>query len=311
MDSTRYIDPLPAVDAAAAVPIRQVEALHRRLGRNVSFVIGASSVTLVVLAAIFAPMLTSYDPYYQDIANRTLPPIWHHYLGGDPGATWAHPLGTDKLGRDYWTRLAYGARISLSIGFAVVLLSGMIGVILGVAAGYFGGWIDHAVNLLISARLSVPVVLVALAVVSLYQSSFGVVIAVLGLLLWDRFAVVTRAATMQIRSREFILAARAAGASNARIIWQEVMPNILDALIVVATVEIAHAILLEAALSFLGLGVQPPLPSWGLMLADAKEEIFFSPWMIALPGAALFWLVLSINLMGDGIRDSMAGGDAN
>ena len=157
-----------------------------------------------------------------------------------------------------------------------------------------------------TTRLAMPVVLVALAMASLVGGSLKVVMLVLGFLLWDRFAVVTRAATQQIRDLDFIAAARAAGFTDLRIVLQEILPNIMNALIVVATLEMAHAILLEAALSFLGLGVQPPLPSWGLMIAEGKQYMFFSPWVIAIPGVALLILVLAINLVGDGVRDITA-----
>ena len=273
---------------------------------NSTLVIGLVVFGIIVGIAVFAPFIAGHDPYAQDIGNRMVPPVWHHYFFGSAKAGWAHPLGTDKLGRDYWARLAYGAQISLSIGIASILLSGLIGTILGVLAGYFGGWLDQAINLAISARLSVPIILIALAIVSLFSSSFIVVIFVLGFLLWDRFAVVVRSATMQARSADYVAAARAAGCSNQWVIVREILPNIYDSLIIVAAVEMAHAILLESALSFLGLGVKPPLPSWGLMLSDGKDQIFFSPWMITMPGVAIFALVLSINLIGDGVRHAVS-----
>jgi peptide/nickel transport system permease protein len=205
----------------------------------------------------------------------------------------------------------YGAQISLLIGIGTALIAGIIGTLLGLAAGYFGGRIDMIVTFLITVRLSMPVVLVALAVVALIGGSLQVVIAVLGLLLWDRFAVVMRASTQQIRTLEYVNAARAVGCSTARIIFSEIMPNVLNNLIVVATLEVAHAILLEAALSFLGLGVQPPLPSWGLMVSEGKNMMYFEPWLITIPGIALFLLVLAINLLGDGIRDLTAPENRN
>jgi peptide/nickel transport system permease protein len=189
-----------------------------------------------------------------------------------------------------------------------MVISGIIGSTLGILAGYFGGKIDLVVSFVTTLRLSVPIVLVALAVVALVGSSLIVVVSVLGLLLWDRFAVVLRSATQQVRSRDFIAAAQAVGCSTWRILLTAVLPNVLNVLIVVATVEMANAILLEAALSFLGLGVQPPLPSWGLMVAEGKAFMFFDPWMITIPGLALCLLVLAINLLGDGIRDVTAPG---
>ena len=162
------------------------------------------------------------------------------------------------------------------------------------------------VTFMITVRLSMPVVLVALAVVAIVGGSLQVVIFVLGLLLWDRYAVVMRSSTLQIRSMDYVTSAQAAGSSVLRIIFSEMMPNVLNNLIVVATLEIAHAIILEAALSFLGLGVQPPLPSWGLMVSEGKDMMLFEAWLITIPGIALFLLVLSINLLGDGIRDITA-----
>ncbi|MEP7098623.1 MAG: ABC transporter permease, partial [Dokdonella sp.] len=238
-----------------------------------------------------------HDPYGQDILHRLIPPIWH-----DKGS-WDHVLGTDKLGRDYLSRLLYGARVSLVIGLSSAVIAGLIGTTLGVLAGYFGGRVDAVVSYIITTRLAMPVVLVALAMSSLVGSSLKMVIILLGLLLWDRFAVVTRSATQQFRDAEFIAAAKTLGASTPYILLREILPNITSALTVVITLEMAHAILLEAALSFLGLGVQPPTPSWGLMVAEGKAYMFFQPWVIMIPGIVLAVLVLAINLVGDGIRD--------
>lgn len=276
--------------------------LRRRIFGNTGLIIGATVLLTIIFVAVFASWISPGDPYDQILSRKLIPPIWHD----GPKVTWDHPLGTDALGRDYLTRLFYGARISLFIGFAAMIISGIIGTTLGVLAGYFGGRVDMVVNFILTTRLSLPVVLVALAVVSLIGSSLTVVIWVLGLLIWDRFAVVMRSATQQIRSLEFIAAAQALGCSTTRIILSEIIPNIANHLIIVATLEMAHAILLEAALSFLGLGVQPPEPSWGLMVAEAKGLIFFDSWLIGIPGAAIFVLVLAINLLGDGIRDVTA-----
>jgi peptide/nickel transport system permease protein len=191
------------------------------------------------------------------------------------------------------------------IGVATIITSGIIGTVLGVMGGFYGGRIDDAVVFAITARLSIPVVLVALAVAGLMGTSFTLVILVLGLLLWDRFAVVARSTTMQIRNLDSVAAARCAGCSPMIVLLKEVLPNIATHLAVVATLEMALAILLEAALSFLGLGVPPPLPSWGLMISEAKEYMFFSPWIIMIPGIALFILVLGVNLLGDALRDML------
>ena len=264
--------------------------------RDLATWLGAFIVLAVLLMAIVAPVIAPHDPFVQDLNLRLKPPVW---MGGSP----EHLLGTDQLGRDYLSRLIYGSRISMTIGVFTVITSGLIGITLGVTGGYFGGLIDDVVMFVITCRLSIPLILVALTVVALVGSSLTVVILTLGLLLWERFAVVSRTSTMQVRNLDYIAAAQAAGASRIHILLREVLPNIANHLLVVATLEMALAILLEAALSFLGLGVPPPLPSWGLMIAEAKDYMFFSPWIIMIPGVALFVLVLGINLLGDGLRD--------
>jgi len=274
--------------------------LLRRSLRHRGLVIGGGILFVIVTLALAAPLIAPHDPYEQDLSRRLLPPIWH------AKGTWEHVLGTDKLGRDYFSRLLFGARISLLIGMLTVVISGTIGTLLGVCAGYFGGRVDAVLSYVVTTRLALPVVLVALASAALVGSSLQGVIVVLGLLLWDRFAVVTRSATQQVARTDYVAAARAIGCSTPRILLSEILPNILNALIVVATLEVAHAILLEAALSFLGLGVQPPLPSWGLMIAEGKQYMFFSPWVIGIPATALVFLVLAINLLGDGLRDVTA-----
>ena len=278
-----------ALAAAPALPLR-------RLLRNKALVIGGTLLLAIIVLAVLAPLFAPYDPYVQDLTHRTVPPAWYAH------GSWAHPLGTDALGRDYLSRLIFGARISLLIGGSVAVISGLIGTTLGLVAGYFGGRIDMLVSFLITTRLAMPVILVALATVALVGGSLWVVILVLGLLKWDRFAVVMRSATQQVRSLEYVAAAQAAGASTARIIFSEVLPNVMPHLIVVASLEGASAILLEASLSFLGLGVQPPLPSWGLMISEAKAYMFFSFWLIAIPGSALGLLIFAINLAGDGLH---------
>ncbi|MBC2860829.1 ABC transporter permease [Stappia sp. 28M-7] len=274
--------------------------LRKRIFGHYGLVFGVVVLAIIVALALFAPLLTPHDPYAQDLLARMKPPFWM------PGADPNHLLGTDFLGRDYLARLLYGARISLAIGLFAALISGLIGTAMGVAAGYFGGRVDLVVTFLINVRLAMPVVLVALAVVAILGGSLQVVVCVLGLLLWDRFAVVMRSSVLQVRDLEYVNAAKAIGCSTRRIILREIMPNVVNNLIVVATLEMAHAILLEAALSFLGLGVQPPTPSWGLMISEGKQMMLFEPWLIAIPGVALFILVLAINLLGDGLRDVTA-----
>lgn len=283
----------------------QADSLSRngRTRRRVLSASGLAGVFLlaaIVLMAVFAPLIAPYDPNAQNLSQRLIPPVWYE------GGTWDHIFGTDNLGRDYCSRIIYGARISLLIGFAVMVMSGLIGTVLGVVAGYFGGRVDTVVTFIVALRLALPLTLIALAVVAILGGSLPIVILVLGLLKWDRFAVVMRAATQQLRALDYVTAAEVAGASAGRILTGEILPNLMPQLVVVASVEAASAILLEAALSFLGLGVQPPLPSWGLMISEAKAYMFFSFWQMALPGTALAILVLAINLIGEGVRDVAA-----
>jgi peptide/nickel transport system permease protein len=287
-------DPFEVAAPASATVMR------RRALRHYGFVIGGGIVLATVLVAIFAPYLTSYDPYEQDLTRRLISPIW------DERGTWEHVLGTDALGRDYLTRLLYGARISLIIGFGAATIAGLIGSTLGLIGGYFGGRVDAFVMYLVNVKLALPGVLVALSLISVLGGSVLVVTLVLGFLFWDRYAVVTRSVTQQVRANDYVTAAEAVGASRARIILSEVLPNVMNHIIVVASLEMAIAILVEAALSFLGLGIPPPTPSWGLMVAEGRNHMFFQPYLIAIPGAAIFVLVIAINMMGDGIRDITA-----
>lgn len=271
--------------------------LWRKMRGNTGALIGGTLLAVIVLIALFAPLLAPHDPLAQDLTRRLLPPFWHDRSVPE------HLLGTDHLGRDYLSRLIFGARVSLGVGLGVILVSGAIGITLGLLAGYFGGWIDMVISFAITTRLSLPIVLVALAAVALGGASLSTLISVLGLLLWDRFAVVTRAAAQGLRHQEFIVGLHAIGASRARILFLEILPNMRATILVVVSLEVANVILLEAALSFLGLGVRPPTPSWGLMISEGRDNILFDPWLIALPGSALCLLVLAVNLFGDGLRD--------
>jgi len=291
--------------AQAILEPSPMSQMMKRVFGHAGMTIGGGVLLFIFLVAVLAPLLAPHDPYAQDLTKRFIDPVW-----GAKGS-WAHPLGTDGFGRDYLSRMMFGAQTSLLIGFAAMLISGILGTALGVAAGYFGGRTDMIITFIITTRLAMPVILVALVVVALIGSSLTIVIWVLGLLIWDRFAVVMRATTQQVRSMDYVAAAKALGCSTTRIIFSEIMPNIVNALIVVATLEVAHAVLLEAALSFLGLGVQPPTPSWGLMISEGKGMMFFKAWVIVIPGAALFLMVLCINLLGDGIRDVTAPENRN
>jgi peptide/nickel transport system permease protein len=304
MSSTTVNDavPPPAIKAGRADEFDTLapspKALMRRRARShVGLIIGASLLAFVVLVAIFAPLLAPYDPYAQDLTRRLVDPVWA------PKGSWENIFGTDALGRDVLSRLMYGARISLLIGFTAAVIAGIIGATLGILGGYFGGRVDSFIVYLINVKLALPVILIALSVSSISGGSIPALIILLGFLTWDRYAVVTRSMTQQMREREFIMSSLAAGASHLRIIMREIFPNLLNQIIVIASLDMALIILIEAALSFLGLGVRPPMPSWGLMVSEGRAVMFFKPYLIMIPGAAIFLLVIAINMAGDGIRD--------
>ena len=289
---------LAPIDGAAAPSPGAL--LLRRMLRHTGFLTGAALMAALMLAALLAPHIAGHGPFDQDLAHRLAPPAWL------AGGSWQHLLGTDHLGRDYLARLCYGARVSLAIGLGAASVGCVIGVTLGVCAGYFGGRVDQAVSYLLTCQLALPGLLLAMALVFLIGPSLTVVICVIGSLHWSYYLVVTRAATMQLRGLDFVVAAEALGESRWQVIVHELLPNLLNPIIVIFTLEIGVAVLAEAALSFLGVGVQPPTPSWGLMIAEGKDAMFFRPWLVILPGIALFVLVMAANLMGDGLRDVTA-----
>lgn len=274
--------------------------MRKRALSHHGFLLGGAVVLFTFVVAVFAPYIAPYDPYHQTLTERLISPIW-----GD-GGSWTHVLGTDALGRDYLSRIIFGARISLQIGFFAAAIAGVIGTTLGIVGGYFGGRVDAFVMYLINVKLALPPILIALSLVSVVGGSVPALILILGFLFWDRYAVVTRSVTQQLRANDFVAAAEAVGASKARILFSELLPNVMNQIIVIASLEMALAILIEAILSFLGLGVQPPTPSWGLMVSEGRSFMFFKPYLIVLPGLAIFSLVISINMMGDGVRDITA-----
>ncbi|WP_299773992.1 ABC transporter permease [uncultured Tateyamaria sp.] len=276
-----------------------LHATLRRMRRHKGIVFGGLVVGFFILLALFAPLLTPHDYATQNIANRMVPPVW---AGGD----WAHPFGTDHLGRDYLTRLLYGTRISVIVGIGASTIGCVIGVGLGLAAGYWGGRVDRVVSFLLACQLAMPTILLGMALVFIIGPSTLVVICVVGILHWNLFLVVTRAATMRVREMEFVQASRALGASSTSILARDVLPNVMPHIIVIYTFEFGKAILAEATLSFLGVGIPAPTPSWGLMIAEGRNALFFQPWLVIIPGGALFLLVIAVNLMGDGLRDVTA-----
>lgn len=261
-----------------------------------SQLLAAAFLIVVAAAALAAPLLPLADPNGADLQSLSVPPIW------DEGGSTKHLLGTDGVGRDVLSRLVYGARTSIAIGVTVTAMAAVIGVMLGILGGYFGGWTDTVVSFLITARLSMPVILLCLASVALFGASFTVVVTVLGTLLWDRFALVTRALVRQLRQTDYVTAAYLLGASTPRILATEIFPGVAQQLIIVATLEIGLAVVLESSLSFLGMGVPPPTASWGLMISEGRGDLLFNPWLVTIPGIALFLLVMAINVLGDSFQ---------
>ncbi len=285
------------MDTPAIALAEEAPAPARRLRLNAGFAIGAAIVLLFALVALFADSLAPHDPYSQSLLRRLRPPVW------DARGTWLYPLGTDAFGRDYLSRLFHGTRISLAVGLGAATMAGLIGATLGVFAGYLGGRIDRVVSFIIASRLALPSLLIALAVLQVGGSGLGIVILVLGLTHWDRFAVVLRTATLQARAQDYVTRARVIGCSNLRIVASEIFPNVSGHFVVVFTFEMAQTILAAAALSFLGLGIQAPEPSWGLMMAEGRNWMTSNPWLITGAGLALMIMVLAVNLLGDGLRD--------
>lgn len=265
--------------------------IERKLGVNGMFMLGSGIVLVMSIAAIFAPLLAPYPPNLEHLQNILEPPCS------------AFPLGTDRLGRDVLSRLLYGGRVSLWVGFVAVGISICIGTILGLVSGYFRGWIDELIMRLVDIMLCFPSFFLILAVIAFLEPSLTNIMIVIGLTSWMGGARLVRAETLTLRERDFIAAARLAGCSTRRILFLHILPNALAPILITATLGIAGAILVESSLSFLGLGVQPPTPSWGNMLMDGKIAIETAPWLSIYPGLAILITVLGYNLLGESLRD--------
>jgi peptide/nickel transport system permease protein len=262
---------------------------------------GAAILLVVTLCAVLAPVIAPYHPNEQSISERFLPPVGVEREGR--GGTTAHWLGTDHLGRDILSRIVYGARISLLVGLSAVAISGTLGILLGLLAGYHGGRLDALIMRVADVQLAFPFILLAIAIVAVLGQGLRNVIIVLGLAGWVVFARVVRGDVLSIRERDFILAARTIGASDRTILLRHLLPNVVTPVIVIASFTVANVIILEAALSFLGLGVEPAIPTWGAMLADGRQYLSVVWWPATLPGLAIMLTVLSINMIGDRLRD--------
>jgi len=289
-----------AVEIGPARSEHGAPTLQQTLRRLRGMPVGVASgviLLVIVVVAVFASWIVPHDPYDGELINRLKPPVW------EAGGTWEYILGTDQIGRDTLSRLIYGAQVSLEAGFLAMLISLVIGVPLGMLAGYCGRVADTIISTVINIQLTFPFVLLALTVVSVLGPSFGNVILVLGIASWTVYARLIRSEVRKLRELDFVLASRALGVSAFRIVAVHIFPNTINTVIVLSTVQIARFIIAEAFLSFLGLGVQAPIPSWGSMLGDSRQFMYDRWWLPTLPGLAIFITTLAINLFGDTIRD--------
>ncbi|MBM3450878.1 MAG: ABC transporter permease [Armatimonadetes bacterium] len=275
---------------------RRARRRGRLLRRHLKGIVGISILAIAVFGALLAPWLTAHSPTVADAQRRLIPPAW-------AGGTASHPLGTDQLGRDLLTRLLHGARISLFVGTLAVVLSAPIGVAAGLWAGYRGRLTDEVIMRVVDSQLSIPFLLLAIAIIASIGTGTGNTILVLALGGWPTYARMVRGEVLSLKEKEFIEAARAVGAADGRIVRRHLLPHVVTTTSVVASFAVAHMILLESTLSFLGLGVQPPTASWGQMLSDAKSYVSLQPWLSVFPGLAIAVTVLAINFLGDWTRD--------
>jgi peptide/nickel transport system permease protein len=256
-------------------------------------------VVLLIVPALFAEWIAPHDPLEGSLVARLQPPAW------EAGGSTTYLLGTDKQGRDLLSRIIYGARISLQVSIVAVILSGAIGTVLGLVSGYYGGAVDTVIMRLVDISLSLPLVLIGLVLVIVMGPGLMTVVVVVSLLLWSRYARQIRGEALAIRNQDYIARARVAGSSDARIIALHVFPNIVNTLIVLATLNVGQVILLEATLSFLGAGIPRPQPSWGVMVADGRDHIVAAWWIAMVPGLAIMLVVLAMNMVGDWLRDQL------
>ncbi|HEX6211152.1 MAG TPA: ABC transporter permease [Methylomirabilota bacterium] len=270
-----------------------------RVPRDRVALLGLAVILASAVLAVLAPVLAPDDPARNDLLARLTPPAWM------AGGSWAHPLGTDTLGRDVVSRLLYGARVSLVVGLSAVVLAGVLGVLLGLVSGYYGGRLDDALMRLGDVQLAFPALVLAIAVLAVVGSGLGNVVLVLGVTGWVTYARIARGETLSLRHRDFVEGARALGARDAGILWRHVLPNVLPSITVIATFSVARTIIAEASLSFLGLGIPPPAPSWGAMLDEGRNYLTTGWWLALFPGLAILAVVLGINVVGDWLRDTL------
>jgi len=278
---------------------KRLNKLAIRMLRSKTGMVGLIIVLFVVLMAIFAPLLAPYDPAKTNVVDRLHPPFWMD------GGSSNYLLGTDNLGRDILSRIIFGSRISLVVGIAAVLVAGAIGMILGLIAGYYGKVLDFIIMRTVDSILAIPTILFMLIVLAVLGPSIPTLILVLGGTSWVTYARMVRSETLSVKERDYVRSAKAIGAKNLRIIAKYILPNVISSFIVIATLNVATVIILEASLSFLGLGIQPPEVSWGLMLSDGRQYIATSWWVATFPGLAITITVLGVIFLGDWLRDEL------
>ena len=286
-------------ETLTVAPPNALKAFWYSFRENRGAVIGAAIVSLIVLSAIFANLLAPYSPLEQFREFTKLPPIWVE------GGNWKFPLGTDPLGRDMLSRILYGARISLFIGLSITIVCGFIGTCLGLLAAFVGGIIDVMIMRLMDLIMAIPDLVLAILIIAVIGPNLINTIIAITIVYLPRFVILVRASALSELSKDYVTAAKVSGVGPWRLMFSSVLPNCMAPLIIQAALGVSDAILEAAALGFLGLGAQPPLPEWGSMLADTRDLITANPWVMALPGIAILITVLAINLMGDGLRDAL------
>lgn len=288
-----------AAQTTESVLLPRQNRFVRTFRRSVPAIAGLALIGCVVGMAVFAPQLAPHDPNQQHLIDALKPPVWN------ASGSWEYLLGTDHLGRDILSRVIFGARISLLVALVSGSIAAVLGCTMGVLAGYYGGRVDSTIMAVVDIQLAFPLILLALALVAVLGVSFPNLVIVMGLTSWMIYARTIRAGVLSIKQREFTLSARAIGASDLRLMLRHILPNLLPMAVVLFTLEVPRLILVEAGLSFLGLGAPPSVPTWGRMMADGRAYLSVAYWIVTFPGLALMWTVLGINLFGDGLRDAL------
>ena len=288
-----------ALSAPDAPELSEARKLLRRMLGQKAFVFGVGLLLLFIAIALLAPVLAPHDPYLQNLTARNVPPFWYEK------GNWAHPLGTDPLGRDYLSRLLYGARISLVIGIASTVIAMLAGSLIGILAGWYGGRFDVVVMQAMDILLAFPSLILGLILVAMLGPSMENITIAIALTSIPSFARIARAPTISVKERDYIEAGRALAFSDARIMTRHILPNIFPEILVMASLWLANAIRTEASLAFIGLGVKPPTATWGGMIREGFENILDSYWLVLAPSLAILIIVFALNILGDGLRDAI------